>query len=205
MRIITISRTFGSGGRELGRRVAELLGFDYYDREIIERVARESGLHADYVARTLEQGAMRATPLTVGRSFACAGSMQGQKTELLLAERRVIRGIAEANRDCVIVGRNGDVLLAEQKPFCVFVTAPQEVRIERCLAHIDGETLSRHEIERRMRQIDKNRMATRELIAEGRWGDPTAYHLTVNTAHWDPATLARAVADAARAWWECAK
>ena len=49
MRIITISREFGSGGRELGKRLADALGFDYYDREIIESIAKEQGLDEGYV------------------------------------------------------------------------------------------------------------------------------------------------------------
>lgn len=201
MKIITISRTLGSGGRELGRRVAELLGFDYYDREIIEQVAKHCGLQADYVARTLEQGSLRAIPLTFGRSFAYTGSVQGQKTELMLAERKVLTGIKDADRDCVIVGRNADVILADTEPFRVFVTATKEARIARCMARTDGEDPSVREVESEMRRIDKNRMAMRELITESRWGDPVAYHLTVNTTDWEIASLAPLVAEAAKAWW----
>lgn len=201
MKIITISRTFGSGGRELGRRIADLLGFDYYDREIIEQVAKESGIHADYVARMLERQSVRSFPLTFGRSFAHAGSLQGQKTELLLAERRVIGQIAKAGRDFVIVGRNADVILAEHAPFRVFVTATEEARIARCMARAEGDVPSRREIERELRRIDKNRMTMREIITESKWGDPAAYHLTVNTTDWELSSLARLVADAAQAWW----
>ena len=53
MRIITISRQFGSGGRELGKRLAEQLGWDYYDREIIDRLASEHGLEPDFVKKEL--------------------------------------------------------------------------------------------------------------------------------------------------------
>ena len=55
MKIITISREFGSGGRELGKRLADLLGFDYYDREIITSIARDTGLDEKYVANILER------------------------------------------------------------------------------------------------------------------------------------------------------
>ena len=57
MKIITISREFGSGGRELGKRLADILGFDYYDREIITAIADKKGLNPDYVERILENHA----------------------------------------------------------------------------------------------------------------------------------------------------
>ena len=53
MKIITISREFGSGGREVGKRLADALGFDYYDKEILTAIARETGLNEDYVEKTL--------------------------------------------------------------------------------------------------------------------------------------------------------
>lgn len=64
MRIITISREFGSGGRELGKRLADLLGFDYYDSEIITLVAKQSGLDAGYVEKKLSNHGWQAYPVT---------------------------------------------------------------------------------------------------------------------------------------------
>lgn len=68
MRIITISREFGSGGRELGKRLADALGFDYYDREIIESIAKGQGLDEGYVEKALEEHAWRRVPLTFCRA-----------------------------------------------------------------------------------------------------------------------------------------
>lgn len=67
MKIITISREFGSGGRELGKRLADELGFDYYDREIIESIAKGQGLDEGYVEKALEDHAWRRGPLTFRR------------------------------------------------------------------------------------------------------------------------------------------
>ncbi len=55
MKIITISREFGSGGRELGKRLADVLGFDYYDSEILSAVAKNSGFDANYIENTLDK------------------------------------------------------------------------------------------------------------------------------------------------------
>lgn len=87
MRIITISREFGSGGRELGKCLTGLLGIDYYDREIITAIAKQNGLDEDYVERALEKRDWQTMPLTFGRSFAGISGMQQIQTKLILWER----------------------------------------------------------------------------------------------------------------------
>ena len=101
MKIITISREFGSGGRELGKRLADLLGFDYYDREIITSIARDTGLDEKYVANILERHGWQTIPITFRRSFSSATtlSVQSTHTELLLQQKRVIEEIAKAGLD----------------------------------------------------------------------------------------------------------
>mgnify|MGYP001775317058 CR=1 FL=1 len=72
MHIITISREFGSGGRELGKRLAEALGYAYYDREILTMLAERTDLDEAYLAHTLEESAPSALfPITSGRRFRC--------------------------------------------------------------------------------------------------------------------------------------
>ena len=68
-KIITISREFGSGGRELGKRLADELGFDYYDREILEQVAKESELDEAYAEKVLDGSFSLGFPVTFGRTF----------------------------------------------------------------------------------------------------------------------------------------
>ena len=133
MKIITISREFGSGGRELGRRLADVLGFDYYDREIITAIAQAQGMDEGYVEKALEDHAWQHIPLTYGRSFASSAILQSTQTNLLIEQKKVLDGIARAGKDCVIVGRDADVLLADQKPFSMFVCADLEARIQRCM------------------------------------------------------------------------
>ena len=67
--IITIGREFGSGGRELGRRLARELGFDYYDKEILTQIAERTSLSEDYVQRVVENQPHQLYPITTGRSF----------------------------------------------------------------------------------------------------------------------------------------
>ncbi len=200
MRIITISREFGSGGRELGKRMADVLGWDYYDREIIDAVAKEEGMDADYVQAVLERHEWWTVPITFQRSFTAATS---PGTELLVKEKQVIERIAQAGRDCILVGRNADFFLRDYKPFRVFVCAEMEAKIRRCRERASAsETLSDKEIRKQIQRIDRNRAAVRELVTGERWGEARSYHLTVNTTDWDLKALAPVTADFARQYFE---
>ena len=200
MKIITISREFGSGGRELGKRLADVLGWDYYDREIIAAIAERKGMDESYVEKALEQRVWQGMSLTFRGSFSMG--QQPMQTGLLLEQKRVVEGIAKVGRDCVIVGRNADVLLRQYETFNIFVCADQETKVRRCLERApQGEQLSRREIEKKMKGIDKSRAQTREIIAGGKWGLRSSYHLTVNTTGWDIKRLVPAVAEFARCWF----
>lgn len=201
--IITISREFGSGGRELGKRLAGLLSYDYYDREIISAIAERQRLDEGYVERALESAyTWQTIPLAFRRSFITPSVIQTAQTSLLLEQKQVIECIAKTGRNCVIVGRNADVLLKKEHPFTIFVCADLESKIKRCLEHPEnGEKLSRKEIEQNIRRIDRNRAKTREIIAGGKWGECGSYHLTINTTDWNIKELTPAAADFAARWF----
>lgn len=95
MRIITVSRQFGSGGRELGRRLSDLLGWDYYDKEIIKALAEDQGMDPELVRQTLSHHGWHNVQLTYKNSFAHVGFDHGMRTSLLLRQREIIREIAE--------------------------------------------------------------------------------------------------------------
>ncbi len=206
MKIITVSREFGSGGRELGKRLSDILGFDYYDREIITAIAKNSSLDESFVDYALEQQPVQVFTTNLRCSFATAPAVHSIQPSLLLEQKKVIDSIAAKGRDCVIVGRNADVLLQDYEPFNIFVCADMESRIERCLSRASGdESRQRRDIVRNIRRIDKVRARTRELISGSDWGDRGQYHLTVNTSGWDIRELAPAVADFAGKWFGRAK
>lgn len=206
MRIITISREFGSGGRELGRRLAEHLGFDYYDREIITAIAAEKGLDEKYVENTIDSEGWRNVPVTFRQSLVSTAVLQAPNTELLLAQKTAIEKIAAVGRDCVIVGRNADVFLAGYQPFHIFVCADTDAKVRRCLERAaEGETLTRRKLVSKMHRIDRNRAKTRDLLTGSRWGVRGSYHLTVNTGGWEIKELTPAVAEFALRWFGRAK
>lgn len=202
MKIITISREFGSGGRELGKRLADALGFDYYDREIITAIAENRGMDESFVTKTLEDHGWRDVPLTFRHTFTPGVSPHTVRTDLLLEQTRVIREIARADKDCVIVGRNADVLLREYGPFNLFVCADMETKVRRCVERApEDEKLAPKELERKIRGIDKNRARTRDIITGSRWGERGSYHLTVNTTGWEIKELTPAVVEFAVRWF----
>ena len=202
MNIITISREFGSGGRELGRRLADELGYDYYDGEIIAAIAKNSGLDANYVENALEDFRWQSIPMTVHRTFASPMVMQTPQVGLLMEQRKVIEGIGKKGKDCVVVGRNADLLLKEYAPFNIFVCADMEDKINRCIERAaEGESTSRKELEKKIRRVDKNRSNTRDILSSTAWGQRDAYHMIVNTTGWDIKKLAPAVAAFAVGWF----
>ncbi len=108
----------------------------------------------------------------------------------------MIEEIAALGKDCIIVGRNADVILQEYRPFSIFVCAQQEAKVKRCIERApESENLTERELVRKMKQIDKVRSRTREILSGSKWGTPDAYYLTVNTTNWEMRDLAPAVAD----------
>lgn len=88
MKIITISRQFGSGGRELGKRLADVLGFDYYDREIITAISQSKGMDEGYIERTLNNHAWQNVPVTFRHSFRATTVMSDPQVSLLIEQKK---------------------------------------------------------------------------------------------------------------------
>ncbi len=206
MRIITISRQFGSGGRELGKRLSDLLGWDYYDKEIIETLAQERGMSPEDVRFALSHHGWHNVQLTYKNSFSHLGFDHDARTQLLRRQGEIIRAIAEAGNDCVIVGRDADVILQEYHPFRVYVCADLQARLARCMVHEEkkpeAERLTEKEILRNIRRIDKSRAQTREVLTGKTRGDSSMFDLTVNASPWEIKKLTAAVAEFAMYWFE---
>lgn len=202
MKVITISREFGSGGRELGMRLAEIMKFDYYDSEIISAVSKNSGLDVHYVERKLGSGGWQDFPVTFQKTLCSTNYVRSSKVNLLLQQKKVIEEIAALGKDCIIVGRNADVILEKYHPFNIFVCADTQAKVKRCMERAcEGENMTSKELIKKMKQIDKMRSQTREILSGSSWGQREAYHLTVNTSSWDMKDLASAVADFANRWF----
>lgn len=201
MNIITISREFGSGGREPGKRLADITGYDYHDSEIIAAVAKKSGMDEAYIENTLSNHGWRNQAITFRGTLASSAYVESSKVQL--PERKeAISGIAQMSKNCVIVGRNADVILREYEPLNIFVCASAEAKLKRCTERASaGGNLSEKELLRRMKRIDGVRRQTRELMTGSQWGQRDAYQLIVNTTQWEIKQLAQAVAYFADCWF----
>lgn len=178
MKIITIGREFGSGGREIGKRLAEFLGITYLDGEIAEAVARETNLDKNYLDTVLENG-ISDIPVSYAHSFSRISPVS-DSARLIAKQHKVIKEMA-AKSDCVIVGRGADAVLGSLHPFRIFVYADMQSKIERCRKRSDGENLSDKEIIKKLKSIDKARKATHDLYSSTPWGDKSGYELCINT------------------------
>lgn len=203
MKIITISREFGSGGRELGKRLADILKCDYYDSEIISAVAKNSGLDEKYVENQLNNHGWQNFPITFRSTLGINNYINYGRGDLLLEQKKVIQDIAKLNKDCVIVGRNADVILKEYNPFNLFICANMDSKIKRCKERSkEGEDLSDKELVKKIKAIDKIRSETRDILTGTEWGKRNDYHLIINTSDWDIKELAEAVAEFSECWFE---
>lgn len=206
MRIITVSRQFGSGGRELGKRLADILGWKYYDKEIIQKLSEEKGLDAGYVDNVLSGSDWQNVSITTNASFSIFTSNDmDMRTSLLVAQREIIEQIAAAGNDCIIVGRDADIILKDYNPFRIFVCADMDSRLDRCMKFERKKTenaLTEKEVIKNIKKIDKNRANTREMLTGRSWGESDMFDLTVNASRRDIKKLSEAVAQYALKWFE---
>lgn len=181
--IITVSREFGSGGRELGKRLSETLKIPCYDNEIIELIAKEHGFDAQYVNHLSEKRIQVLYPHTIGRKFVTTPDfVMQQKIKIAVEKQKILENFAKQG-NCVIIGRCADVILKEYRPFSIFVYADESAKLKRCLQRADEkEKLTEKEILRMMQKIDKERAEYRSFYTNTKWGRKENYHLCVNTS-----------------------
>lgn len=176
-RIITISREFGSGGRFIGEEVAKKLGIACYDKNIIEKIAEQSGLSPEYIAEKAE-----LSPRKGLFAYAFSGrNTAGKSVEDIVyeAQREVILKIAE-KESCVIIGRNADFILKDREDVLnVFIHGNLPEKTERIcrLYHVDAAAA-----ENMMADIDKRRMTNYNFYTEQKWGKAENYTLTLNSS-----------------------
>lgn len=152
-KIITIGREFGSGGRELGRRLAEELGIAYYDREIIAEIAKRTELSEQYVQQIVEHRPLNLMPITIGHSiYPVPHPLMEQNQEIYRQQAQILTEMSEKS-DCVLVGRCADYILKDKNPLKIFVYADMASKIARCrLKAPENEHLSDHEMRKQIKR-----------------------------------------------------
>ena len=197
-KVITIGREFGSGGREIGHRIAEKLQIAYYDQEIVTEIAKRTQLSEEYVERITENRPYIPYPINAGTSFHApyyAYAEFDRSLTVFAEQHNIIKELADKS-DCVIVGRCADYILKEKTPFRIFVYADAESKLKRCRERSpENENLSDSKIRKNIRSIDKGRARYYNYFSRQKWGSRENYDLLINTSGKDVKQVSEAVAD----------
>lgn len=184
-KVLTISRQYSSGGREIGKKLAEIWGVPFYDNELITRAAKESG----YAVEAFESAESRATSsllYSIARGMVTSGSIHTTFNSLSLDDRLymsqadIIKKIADEG-PCVIVGRCADYILRKREDLVnIFVMADMPFRIERA-QRIDN--MPSEKIEENILKMDKRRYNYYNFHTGEKWGKAQNYSLCINSSH----------------------
>lgn len=175
-KIITISREFGSGGRSIGRQVADKLGIPFYDKELVDEIAVESGFAPKFVEENGEQAPGKSLLSYAFTSQGVPGIMNGLSTSDFLwnIQCTVILQLAEKG-PCVIVGRNADYILKDRPDVMnVYIHANMDFRADR-IVHRYGEADKSPMA--RLQEKDKRRRVNYQHYTGRTWGQSQNYDL----------------------------
>lgn len=191
--VITIAREYASGGSEIAQAVADKLGIPLYNKELITRAAKKSGLTEEAIAASENQ---RSGSLIY--SLYMMGNTMPLADQVYILQSNVIKELASEG-PCVILGRCGDYVLRERpNVLSVFVYAPLENRIERAKARPGAKDLMDRQWEVQLAKHDRARASYYNYYTENRWGEAKNYDLCLNAAL-GLDTCANLIVDAARA------
>lgn len=182
--VITIARQNGSGGREIGKRLADALGISFYDKELIQMTAQKSGIHEN-ICKESEETATNSLLYTLSTGGNFWGSRIPMGNDLpitdriFIAQSEIIKRIA-SEESCVIVGRCADDIL-RSNPNCirVFIHADLKYRVNRM---IRLHQLSEEKAERAVKRMDKKRANYYNYFTDRKWGIAENYTITINSA-----------------------
>jgi cytidylate kinase len=176
-RIITISREFGSGGRFIGEEVAKKLGVAYYDKDIIGKIAEQSGLSPEYIQENAELSPKKGLFAYAFSGRDITGKSVGDM--VYEAQREIIMEIAE-KESCVIIGRNADFILKDRNDVLnVFIHGDMPEKTQRI---IDLYNVEEKEAVKMMADTDKRRMTNYNFYTEQKWGKASNYTLCLNSS-----------------------
>lgn len=181
--VITIGRSFGSGGRELGKLIADKLGISFYDKELLVKAAGKAGYHLDFFEKNDE----RAPKIMGGiMSFAMGfypAAWMGEPVAtdgIYRAQAEFMRELA-ASEPCVIIGRSADYILRDiPNVVNIFVHAPVEVCARRILGRGDCKTME--EAVALAERTNKLRANFYNFYTDKTWGNAAGYHLCMDSS-----------------------
>ena len=170
--VITISREYGSGGRYIGKLVAQKLGIKLYDKEFIEKIAEETGLSAEYI----ENNEQKRDILDSFNNGYYSGLNNAD--ELFIKESEMIKNVAQ-NESCVIVGRCADSILKDNENILkIFINSSMTNKIKRATEFYG---MNKEKAEKEINRINKLRANHYKYYTEKDWRDPSNYDICINS------------------------
>lgn len=183
--VINLGRQLGSGGKEIGKRLADELGFAFYDKGLIDLASKESGLCPELFEKADESSSQRLLgglfgtrlPLIAEGAYPFGAYLNNDS--LFKIQSDVIRHLAE-QQSCLFVGRCADYILRDHPRCCnIFVSASVEARASR-LMQLHG--IDREAACHLMEKADKRRAAYYDYYTNKKWGVASSYHLCVDSS-----------------------
>ena len=181
--VITISRQFGTGGVEIGKNLAKMLGYDYFDKEIIEMASEKSGISEEMFERAEKEHNSflysLATANYAGYTTSIFNADISNSDNLFVIQSNVIREVAKKG-NCVIVGRCGNQVLADEPHVLkVYLHADKAYRVNRVMTNLN---VSQKEAESLVKKTDKKRASYYNFFTGGTWGNAGEYDVCLNAS-----------------------
>ena len=198
-RIITISREFASGGRTIGKKVADALGYAYYDNELVTKIAKESGFAEAFVKENGEYAGFTSSLLfnLSLNNIGAAGTLS-TSDQLYTYQHKIIRELAEKG-NCVIVGRCADYILEDiPNHLNVFVYAPEEARLKNCVENLQMDPQTAKKM---MRDVDAARNRYHKAYIPGWQSVFDHKDLMIDSSRFGIDGTAKILADIVRNQW----
>ncbi len=180
--VITIARQYGSGGRAIGKILAEDMNIKFYDKELINLAARESGISPEIFEQYDEKAANSLLyALSIGAAASIGDYSISQQLpindKLFLLQHDIIRKVSA--EPCVIVGRCADYILADRKDCIkIFIYSDMESRIKYA---VDVHNVPKEKARSVIKKVDKSRENYYNYYSDQKWGDPGNYDLCINS------------------------
>lgn len=193
--VIVIGRQYGAGGKGLGKRLAEILGVPYYDKELLSETADALGFSKDLFIKADERkpSLFRSfLSFNYGSPSAAFSSYVLSDDNLYRAQSHVLKAIAEKG-SCIIVGRTADYVLRDHPGLLsIFVHAPIEHRAKMVIDR--GEAKSIEEATEKARKLDRSRESYYNFFTNRNWGHADNYHLSFDSSSMPINTMAELIA-----------
>ena len=176
--VIVIGRQYGSGGHDIGKALAERLGFAFYDNEIIQMTAGSTGYTPQFIKDREENMTNSFLYDLVSQMYIYSDTQEAPRDAIFESERKVIRELAEKG-NCVILGRCTDYFLRDRKDCLkVYLHAPEDYRVKRIMK---TENLPEEDARQKIRKMDRRRSDNYHYYTRRIWGHSGNYDLTLDT------------------------